>query len=188
MGVDIVDGDRGDLGHLESLFHGKKGTAAVFSRRSEMMGISRISIAHQLGVYSGTSASRVLQFLWPYVRWHAADEVKGSLTSSTTQAAPSAKTNPPLSASNGLEESCGSLLNLVARLRERAKPPIANGWMQDSAPPAIMTSASPDLMNRDASPRECAPVVHAVVAVWFGPLDKTCHQYGTGGPGEGDGE
>lgn len=41
--------------------------------------------------------------------------------------------------------------------------------MQDSAPPATITSASPKAMNREASPIECAPVVQAVVTAWFGP-------------------
>ena len=41
--------------------------------------------------------------------------------------------------------------------------------MQDSAPPASMTSASPDCIKREASPREWAPVVQAVVTAWFGP-------------------
>lgn len=41
--------------------------------------------------------------------------------------------------------------------------------MQDSLPPASMTSASPYLIMRAASPTECAPLAHAVTAAWFGP-------------------
>lgn len=72
-------------------------------------------------------------------------------------------TKPLRSLSNGREASGGVLLKDVARERDRSKPVKASGWMQDSAPPASMTSASPKAMNRDASPMECAPVVHAVV-------------------------
>ena len=79
-------------------------------------------------------------------------------------AAPSPTTKPLRSASNGLEAFSGVSLKSVARLRARANPAMANGWMQDSAPPATMTSASPQAINREASPMECAPVVHAVVA------------------------
>lgn len=64
-------------------------------------------------------------------------------------------------------------MNAVVRLLALAKPPSANGWMQDSAPPATITSASPQAIKRDASPMECAPVVQAVVTVWFGPC--SCH-------------
>lgn len=84
-------------------------------------------------------------------------------------AAPSPTTKPLRSVSNGLEAFSGASLKSVARLRARANPAMANGWMQDSAPPATMTSASPQAINRAASPIECAPVVHAVVAAWLGP-------------------
>lgn len=51
----------------------------------------------------------------------------------------------------------------MVRECERSKPVNARGWMQDSAPPASMTSASPKAMRREASPIEWAPVVQAVV-------------------------
>lgn len=57
----------------------------------------------------------------------------------------------------------------MERERERAKPEKARGWMQDSAPPATMTVASPKAMKRAASPMECAPVVQAVETEWLGP-------------------
>lgn len=53
--------------------------------------------------------------------------------------------------------------------RERSNPVKARGWMQDSEPPASITSASPKAMKREASPMEWAPVVQAVVAAWLGP-------------------
>jgi len=43
---------------------------------------------------------------------------------------------------------------------------------QDSAPPASMTSASPSRMMRNASPRLCAPLAHAVAAAWAGALHR----------------
>jgi hypothetical protein len=90
-------------------------------------------------------------------------QAMAKFTSSTTTAAPSPMTNPARSLSNGLEDRWGLSLKTVARLRDLANPPIARGWIQDSAPPAIMTSASPKAMKRDASPSEWAPVVQAVV-------------------------
>jgi hypothetical protein len=78
-------------------------------------------------------------------------------------------TKPSLELSNGRLASQGAWLKFVERERDRAKPPKARGWMQDSEPPQTMTSASPKAMKRDASPMACAPVVHAVVTAWLGP-------------------
>ena len=44
--------------------------------------------------------------------------------------------------------------------------------MHDSLPPASMTSASPYLIMRAASPTECAPLAHAVTAAWLGPCSN----------------
>ena len=58
----------------------------------------------------------------------------------------------------------------VDSARMAANPPTPIGVMAASVPPAIITSASPYLMMRDASPIECALVVHAVHVASFGPL------------------
>ncbi|MNT80303.1 hypothetical protein D3C72_2197420 [compost metagenome] len=42
--------------------------------------------------------------------------------------------------------------------------------MVDSAPPAIMTSASPYSIMRADVPMQCRPVVQAVTTAMFGPL------------------
>ena len=42
------------------------------------------------------------------------------------------------------------------------KPAKLKGVTEASVPPQTMTSASPFTINRDASPMECKPVVHAV--------------------------
>jgi hypothetical protein len=86
------------------------------------------------------------------------------LTSSTTTPAPSPITKPALSRSNGRLASLGVSFQFVDRLLALAKPEMASGWIQDSAPPATMTSASPNWIRRAASPILCAPVVQAVVA------------------------
>lgn len=91
-------------------------------------------------------------------------------TSKTIIPAPSPMTNPSRSWLNGRDDEVGSSLCEAVRLRERSKPAMASGWIQDSAPPATITSASPKAIKRAASPRECAPVVHAVVTVWLGPF------------------
>lgn len=92
------------------------------------------------------------------------------ITSSTITPAPSPITKPLRLASKGREASSGQWLKLVVRDRDRSNPVKARGWIQDSAEPATMTSASPKAINRDASPIECAPVVQAVVAACEGPL------------------
>ena len=90
-------------------------------------------------------------------------------TSRTRTPAPSPMTNPSRSLLNGLEDRSGWSFREVVRLRDRSKPVNARGWIQDSAPPATITSASPQAMKRAASPIECAPVVQAVLTAWFGP-------------------
>ena len=91
-------------------------------------------------------------------------------TSRTKTPAPSPMTNPFRALSNGLEACWGVLLKVVAKLLDRSNPVIARGWMQDSAPPASITSTSPNAMNLEASPIEWAPVVQAVDTAWDGPL------------------
>ena len=39
-----------------------------------------------------------------------------------------------------------------------------------SAPPATITSASPHMISREASPMACTPEAQAVTTAWFGPL------------------
>ena len=58
----------------------------------------------------------------------------------------------------------------VESARMAAKPPTPIGVMQASAPPQIMTSASPRWMMRKESPMQCALVVQAVAVAEFGPL------------------
>jgi hypothetical protein len=95
-------------------------------------------------------------------------------TSRTTTPAPSPMTKPSRSRSNGRLACSGQSFQLVAKLLALANPAIARGWMQDSAPPATMTLASPNWIIRAASPMLCAPVVQAVVAAWLGPC---CSQF-----------
>lgn len=91
-------------------------------------------------------------------------------TSSTITPAPSPITNPLRLASHGLEASVGQWLKSTVNDLDLSNPVKARGWMQDSAEPATITSASPNAMKREASPMEWAPVVQAVVTAWDGPL------------------
>ena len=50
------------------------------------------------------------------------------------------------------------------------KLPRPSGVVAISAPPAIITSASPYWMSRIASPMACVEVVHAVTVAMFGPV------------------
>ena len=84
-------------------------------------------------------------------------------TSRTKTAAPSPMINPLRAASKGRDARWGALLKVVDSEWERSKPVNTSGWMQDSALPASMTSASPKAINREASPMEWAPVVQAVL-------------------------
>jgi hypothetical protein len=106
-----------------------------------MMRITGKAVASKFGVYLGASLLCVLEFLAPSaiaLVWAAIH------TSSTTTPAPSPMTKPPLSLSNGRLASVGQSFQFVAKLLALANPEMASGCMHDSAPPATMTSASPN--------------------------------------------
>ena len=50
------------------------------------------------------------------------------------------------------------------------KPAMPSLQIAASAPPEIITSASPYMISREASPIAWAPVAQAVTTAWFGPL------------------
>ncbi len=79
-------------------------------------------------------------------------------------------TKPSLCWSQGLELEEGWSLKFVLRALAAANPAIPIRQQAASAPPAIITSASPYLIILDASPIACAPVEQAVTTEWFGPL------------------
>jgi len=98
-------------------------------------------------------------------------------------------TNPERRESKGREERCGWEFCVVQRDFARQKPERDNGWMQDSVPPASMIVASECRMKREASPSACAPVVHAVEAVWLGPSEEVRFRLSIGDGGtRGGGE
>ncbi len=51
-----------------------------------------------------------------------------------------------------------------------ANPPMLMGVIAASAPPQIITSASPRWISRKESPMACAPLVQAVAVAELGPL------------------
>src|SRR3569623_3468214 len=93
-----------------------------------------------------------------------------SYSSSTITPAPSPRTKPSRSLSHGQNAAAGSSLR-EEWARADAKPPRPSGEIVDSAPPAIMTSASPYSIMRAAAPMQCNPVVHAVTMARFGPFN-----------------
>jgi hypothetical protein len=91
-----------------------------------------------------------------------------SSASSTTTPAPSPITKPSRVASNGRDARRGLSLR-VESAPMLAKPPIDIGVTAASDPPAIITSASPYWIVRNASPIACALVAHADTIAKFGP-------------------
>src|SRR5271168_4788747 len=79
-------------------------------------------------------------------------------------------TKPSRSLSHGREAREGVSLKPVDIARAAQKPHMPIGFTGASAPPAIITSASPSTTSRAASPIACTPVAQAVTAEWFGPL------------------
>ena len=73
-------------------------------------------------------------------------------------------TKPSRSLSHGREALAGVSLKPVDSAREAQKPPMPSGHTAASAPPATITSASPHMMSRAASPMACTPVAQAVTA------------------------
>ena len=61
-------------------------------------------------------------------------------------------------------------LKPVDMARQAMKPAMPSLQTAASAPPAIITSASPYMISREASPMAWAPVAQAVTTAWLGPL------------------
>ena len=78
-------------------------------------------------------------------------------------------TKPSRSRSNGREAWTGSSLR-VESARIAANPATLIGVMADSAPPQIITSASPRWIILKLSPMACAPAEHAVAVAELGPF------------------
>ena len=81
--------------------------------------------------------------------------------------APSAMTKPPRSALKGRLARSGSADRLSAWALK--KPPKASGLSTASVPPAMIASAKPYLMARNASPTDCVLDAHAAAVVRLAP-------------------
>lgn len=79
----------------------------------------------------------------------------------TKAADPSPRTKPSRSLSHGLEALCGSPF-LCDNARHAEKPPITQGSIGESVPPANITSTSPSFMWLAAAYRQEFPVEQAV--------------------------
>ena len=77
--------------------------------------------------------------------------------------APSPITNPPLSASNGIEALAGSVAVLNAFMAEN--PPIPNGVMLASEPPHTHISLYPSLICLNPSPMALVALAQAVTTL-----------------------
>ena len=124
-------------GALDRRLHGAERSIAALHRRRDMIGVPRHPIADDLGV--DACAPRALAC---------------SYSSRTTAPAPSPMTKPSRSLSKGREPSFGRSLKPVDRARDTPRKagdadPVDRA---DSAPPATITSASPNAISRDASP------------------------------------
>ena len=72
--------------------------------------------------------------------------------------------------SHGRDAAGGWSLKPVDSAREAQNPAMPSSHTAASAPPATITSASPHMISRAASPIACTPVAQAVTTEWFGPL------------------
>ena len=91
-----------------------------------------------------------------------------SSSSITRTPAPSPCTKPSRSLSKGREACSGASLRVdIARMA--LKPPMPSGVIAASAPPQIITSASPRWTQRSASPMAWAPVAQAETGDQDGP-------------------
>ena len=94
-----------------------------------------------------------------------------SSSSRTTTPAPSPRTNPSLSLSNGLDAFIGSVeVESAVRLVNPATPV---SQIHPSAPPASITSASPYWIARNASPMQFVPLAHAVTTFVHFPFSPS---------------
>ena len=82
--------------------------------------------------------------------------------------APSPRTKPSRSRSNGREALVGSSLRVHSAV-SRLKPVTPNGWIMLCVPPESITSASPRRMISTASPIAWLLAAQAVRQLGFGP-------------------
>src|SRR5438552_2983665 len=83
--------------------------------------------------------------------------------------APSPITKPSRSLSKGRLAAAGASLRVESAFITE-KPPMPNGVIADSAPPAIWASVSPMRIDFHASPIACALVEQAETGDQLGPL------------------
>src|SRR6478735_4586310 len=91
-----------------------------------------------------------------------------SSSSTSRIAAPSAITNPARSMLNGRDARVGSSRSST-RARIAQKPARITGTIDDSVPPATITSASSRLITSAASPIEWVPLAQAETMQWLMP-------------------
>ena len=128
------------------------GAVAVFGRRGDVIGVARQAVTDDLGIDLRAARLGVLQLF--------EHDDAGALAHDEAVAVPVV----------GTRGRFGSSLKPVDSARQAAKPASASRPIGDSAPPATITSASPSMISRAASPIACAPVEQAVTTAWFGPL------------------
>ena len=83
----------------------------------------------------------------------------------TSTAAPSPKTKPSRSVSQGRDAAAGSSLRLD-RARIAANAASGSGWMQASVPPTTTMSARPPRIIASPWATASAPDAHADTGVW----------------------
>ena len=116
------------------------------------MGVAGQAIADQFGVDLGAALLRVLVLL--------EDDDAGALGQHEAVAI----------LVIGARRLLRRLVEAVESARAAQNPAIASRQIGNSVPPATITSASPSMISREASPIACAPVEHAVTTEWLGPL------------------
>ena len=140
-------------GALQRARHAAEGAVAILGRRGDVVGVAGQAVADDLGIDLGAARLGVLQLF--------ENDDAGALAHDEAVAV-------AVIGARGLFRACRCGRSTAPGRRRSRRA--TSGVTGDSAPPATITSASPKMISRAASPIACAPVEQAVTTAWFGPF------------------
>ena len=152
VGVDVIDLVAVDAAVAQRIDHAARGALAVFARRGDVVGIGAHAITGEFAVNARAA------LLW---------RVRILRAPARRRLRPARSRRGPCPTGGWPARVHRCAWTARARRRNRRRPACEP---QASAPPAIITSASPYSIRRPASPMLWLAVVQALTTAMFGPL------------------
>ncbi len=151
MRVDVIEVAGGNARALQRGLHAAERAIAILAGRGDVVGIARHAVANDFGIDLRPARLRMLKFFQ--------HDNAGALAHHEAIAI-------LIIRARGL---FGRVVEPVESARQAAKPASEMREIGDSAPPATITSASPNAIIRAPSPMAWAPVEQAVTPNGLAP-------------------